>query len=241
FVKDEIEKKGVHLIFETQATHIHKLDDGSLRLDLTNGEPTPRGTPALRHQETNAATSFLCGTRDGQPAPLTWRGNAGMINRMLEPTLENRARLANYFRILRPRNIFAPYWMDAHPDHTAATQLAEAARFWSKLTRTETPDQPDLIGTPYHPPRIYHYFCVHLRLSVRPDFILDISQQWDAKRNAMRSYYSQFIDGRPTQSPTLFEQFEIDAAYWGKMIGVAHGEPFASKEPLGLNSLSSLV
>ena len=31
-------KEGVHLIFETQATHIHKLDDGSLRLDLTNGE-----------------------------------------------------------------------------------------------------------------------------------------------------------------------------------------------------------
>ena len=37
FVKDEIAKKGVDLVFETQASHIHKLDDGSMRLDLTNG------------------------------------------------------------------------------------------------------------------------------------------------------------------------------------------------------------
>jgi len=37
FVKEEIEKKGVELLFETEATHIHKQDDGSLRLDLTNG------------------------------------------------------------------------------------------------------------------------------------------------------------------------------------------------------------
>lgn len=38
FVKEEIEKKGVELLFETEATHIHKQDDGSLRLTLTNGD-----------------------------------------------------------------------------------------------------------------------------------------------------------------------------------------------------------
>ena len=37
FVKEEIEKKGVELLFETEATHIHKQDDGTLRLDLTSG------------------------------------------------------------------------------------------------------------------------------------------------------------------------------------------------------------
>lgn len=37
FVKEEIEKKGVELLFETEATHIHKQEDGSLRLDLTSG------------------------------------------------------------------------------------------------------------------------------------------------------------------------------------------------------------
>lgn len=37
FVKEEIEKKGVELLFETEATHIHKQDDATLRLDLTSG------------------------------------------------------------------------------------------------------------------------------------------------------------------------------------------------------------
>ena len=84
-------------------------------LDLTSGEPTPHGSETLRRQETELATSFL---------NVAWRGNAGLPNRSLENTLENRAILASYFRVLRPRWIFAP-WEDAHPDHIAATQLAK--------------------------------------------------------------------------------------------------------------------
>ena len=37
FVKDEIEKKGVELLFETEVTAIHKQDDGALQLELTRG------------------------------------------------------------------------------------------------------------------------------------------------------------------------------------------------------------
>lgn len=37
FVKDEIEKKGVELLFETEVTAINKQADGSLMLDLTSG------------------------------------------------------------------------------------------------------------------------------------------------------------------------------------------------------------
>jgi bacillithiol biosynthesis deacetylase BshB1 len=115
-------------------------------LDLTSGEPTPFGTPEIRAQETAAATAVL---------GLDWRQNLGLPNRSLQPTLEARAKLAGVFRLTRPKAIFAPYWVDAHPDHVAATELIEAARFWSKLTKTDMP------GEPYHPPRIYYYFCVH--------------------------------------------------------------------------------
>jgi len=45
FVKDEIEKKGIELLFETEVTAIHKEADGSLQLDLTNG--TTRDTDTL--------------------------------------------------------------------------------------------------------------------------------------------------------------------------------------------------
>src|SRR4051812_29484991 len=76
-------------------------------LELTDGEPTPHGSPEIRARETEVATAVL---------NLTWRGNLRFPNRRLESTLDNRARLAGALRELRPRVLFAPYWDDAHPD-----------------------------------------------------------------------------------------------------------------------------
>jgi bacillithiol biosynthesis deacetylase BshB1 len=195
-------------------------------LDLTNGEPTPMGTPEIRARETAEATKIL---------GLDWRENLGLPNRSLEPTLEARAKLAGVFRQVRPRWLFAPYWVDAHPDHTAATQLVEAARFWSKLTKTDLP------GEPYHPQRIYYYYCVHLRLIPQPAFILDISEFWEQKLAAIRCYRSQFIEGRAQEPPTFLDQLRDQAATWGWAIGTRYGEPLASREPIGLRSLTALI
>ena len=195
-------------------------------VDLTDGEPTPFGSTEIRAMETAAATTAL-----GVP----WRYNLGLKNRFLEPTLENRHRLASLFRLVRPRWIFAPYWSDAHPDHTAATELVEAARFWSKLSKSE------LAGRPFHPERIYYYFCIHLKLIPQPAFILDITEHWPAKAASIEAYQSQFVSGRSKEPPSFVERLREDAAFWGKAIGVRYGEPFASKEPIGMKSLNSLV
>src|SRR5689334_8560941 len=87
-------------------------------LDLTDGEPTPHGSPEIRARETAAASEVL---------GLDWRENLGLPNRRLEATLEARHKLAAVIRRERPRWLLAPYWVDAHPDHVAATQLIEAA------------------------------------------------------------------------------------------------------------------
>lgn len=195
-------------------------------LDLTSGEPTPHGTEELRKQETSAASQAL---------GLTWRENLGLRNRFLEPSLEARAQLAAVFRRVRPRWLFAPYWEDAHPDHVAATQLVEAARFWSKLTKSDLP------GEPYHPERIFYYYCIHLKHVASPNFILDISEQWDAKLASIRAYQSQFITGREAMDPSMIDRFRDEAAYWGKMIGRRYGEPYASREPIALGSLDGLI
>ncbi|HHK42372.1 MAG TPA: bacillithiol biosynthesis deacetylase BshB1 [Planctomycetaceae bacterium] len=193
-------------------------------LDLTDGEPTPHGSVEVRQAETAAATSVL---------QLDWRGNLELPNRSLEPTLEARRRLAEVFRELRPDWVCAPYWEDAHPDHVAATQLIEAARFWSKLTKTS------MAGQPWHPSRIYYYYCVHLRQLPRPAFVLDISEQWEKKAEAIACYRSQFVEGRE-EHPSFLERLRDEAAFWGKMIGCRFGEPWTSREVLGLRSLSSL-
>jgi N-acetylglucosamine malate deacetylase 1 len=194
-------------------------------LDLTNGEPTPFGSTELRASETIKASATL---------GLTWRFNLGLPNRSLEPTLENRKQLAEVFRLTRPRWLFAPYWEDAHPDHTAATQLVEAARFWSKLSKT------DMQGEPFHPQRIYYYFCVHLKLVPQPAFIVDISDEWSAKRASIEAYTSQFTTGRESIIPSFIDRLADESSFWGKSIGTRYGEPFATREPIGMTNLDSL-
>jgi bacillithiol biosynthesis deacetylase BshB1 len=195
-------------------------------LDLTDGEPTPHGSLETRARETAAASQVL---------GITWRENLGLPNRSLEPNLEARHRLAGVIRRVRPRWLLAPYWIDAHPDHVAATELVEAARFWAKLTKSDVP------GEPCHPERIYYYYCVHLKTVPQPAFVLDISPFWERKLEAIASYQSQFVAGRPTEPPTFLDRLRDEAAYWGKSIGVNYGEPFTSREPVGLRDVRSLI
>lgn len=195
-------------------------------IELTTGEPTPHGSLEIRARETAAATSVL---------QLDWRDNLGLPNRSLQSTLEARRALAGVLRQTRPKLLFAPYWEDAHPDHVAATQLIEAARFWAKLTKTDLP------GEPYWPPRVLYYFSIHLRIHPRPAFVMDISDHIDSKMQALRCYESQFITGRSQQFPTALDDIRDRARYWGWSIGKAYGEPFASREEIELRSLSTLV
>ena len=174
-------------------------------LDLTNGEPTPFGTIETREAETALATEIL---------GLTWRGNLDLPNRSLQATLENREKLASVFRLTQAKWIFAPYWEDAHPDHVAALSLIEDARFWAKLSKTNMP------GERYHPKRIYNYYCVHLKQSLNPAFILDISDFWSIKKQAIEAYRSQFFIGREEEQPSITERIETEAKYWGHKIGV---------------------
>lgn len=194
-------------------------------LDLTSGEPTPFGSLEKRASETAKATEIL---------GLSWRQNLGLPNRSLEANLENRRAIAEVFRQTKPKWIFAPYWEDAHPDHVAATQLIEAARFWSKLSKT------DMKGERFHPERIYNYYCVHLKMTPQPAFVLDISEFWEKKFAAVSAFHSQFVEGRP-QTPSFLDKLRDEASYWGKTIGVEYGEPFASREPIGLTGLGGLV
>jgi N-acetylglucosamine malate deacetylase 1 len=195
-------------------------------LDLTSGEPTPLGNLERRAGETACANAAL-----GSP----WRRNLGLPNRSLEPTLTHRRAVAAVFRQVRPRLIFAPYWEDAHPDHTAATKLVEDARFWSKLTKSDIP------GDAFHPSRILYYFSIHLRIAERPSLLLDISDQLDAKIAALQCYRSQLVDNQPKGQPGVIESVCDRTRFWGHLAGVRHAEPFASREPIGLAALDRLL
>ena len=192
-------------------------------VDLTNGEPTPLGTPEIRIQETKAASEVL---------GVTWRNNLGLPNRKLEHDLAARAALAGIIRKTQPRWLFTHYWVDAHPYHVAACELTEAARFWSKLTKCELP------FSPHFPERVFHFWSVHQKTLPDPAFIVDTTETCEAKQEALLCYKSQFP---PLENGlSVPERVAVGDAWWGTMIGTAAGEPFACREPIALSGFGDL-
>jgi bacillithiol biosynthesis deacetylase BshB1 len=193
-------------------------------VDLTNGEPTPRGSVESRAAEAAAAAEAL--------------GVAGRItldlpNRELENTIEARVALAEVIREHRPRMLFAPYAHDAHPDHIAASAVATAARFHAKLTKTA------MRGEPHYPPRLYQYFAMHLRTLPSPSFVTDCTDGMEAKMRALAAYESQF--GGDTANDGLLDMVERMGRTWGDLIGRRYGEPFAAVETLAVSSPADLL
>lgn len=180
-------------------------------LDLTNGEPTPHGSPEIRASESARAAAIL-GVE---------RRTLDMPNRFLEDTIANRKVIAKEIRQFRPEYVFAPWHEDAHPDHIAASRLSEASRFYAKLTKSDIP------GEPFFPRRTIFYFPVHLRLRIDPSYILDISGFLDVKEKAIRQYRSQFEAGGKEY---LIDAMIGEAKYWGFQGGVAAAEPFVQME-----------
>ena len=195
-------------------------------VDLTSGEPTPFGSPAIRRRETAAASKLL---------GLTTRLNLGLPNRTLQATLANRVKLAEVYRTLRPRVVFVPYWHDAHPDHRAAHNLGIDARFHAKLTRTK------MKGQPWYPPRLIFYYCTHLRRQEDVTFVIDVSKYIETKFAAVACYQSQFFTNRGPEAGAVLQYVRTLNAFYGQLINRQYAEQFATLETLGLDSFDAII
>lgn len=193
-------------------------------VDLSDGEPTPCGSPEIRAQETRKASAIL---------GVSERRMLGIKNREIFDSIENRKKLATVIRELKPKLLFAPYWEDAHPDHVAAATLANAARFYAKLTKTDMPHDP------HYPARIVHYFSIHMRLRVRPSAVYDTSEQHARKMEAVAAYHSQFSANEKNRG--VIARLEAEAAYWGQQIGRRFGEPLITREDVRLSTPEALL
>ncbi|MBO8127189.1 MAG: bacillithiol biosynthesis deacetylase BshB1 [Firmicutes bacterium] len=194
-------------------------------VDLTNGEPTPQGTVETRLGESKEA---------GEALGIEVRITMDMPNRYLEDTIENRTKVAEVLRLLKPEIIFAPYWTDAHPDHRTGAALVEAARFYAKLSKTQ------MAGDRFFPPRIFHFSSNHYRMHMEPAFIFDCTRGMEAKKAALRAYQSQFnSNGRDIEE--VLDSIVGYNHYFGRLIRRPFGEPFFSREALGITNFESIV
>ncbi len=194
-----------------------------LLLDMTNGEPTPHGSPELREQEWTEAARIL-GVQ---------RHLLGLPNRCVEHNLAARHAVAGVIRRHQAEIVFLPYYEDAHPDHVATTRIVEDARFDAKLTKLDIP------GDPIYPRWLIYYYCTHLRHVANPSFCFDISDQIEVKERAILAYRSQFVT--PVQNRRVVEWLREMAGYMGSRIGTRYAEPFFTREPLGLTDMASIV
>lgn len=181
-------------------------------VDLTNGEPTPYGSPVLRAAEAASAAKILGVSRL----------QLGMKNREITADLASRGIVAEAIRSLQPHIIFAPHPEDAHPDHVAACSLIEAARFAAKFSNSQ------MRGEPWRTPHLYHYYSIHLRSVPAPSVIADTTGHAHAKRQAVLAYASQFVLN--PENRHVPDWLDAAGVYFGSRIGTESAEPFFSRE-----------
>ncbi len=198
-------------------------------LDLTQGEMGTRGSSDLRAAEAEAAAKILgVSVRETLGLP-----DAGIVN---EPA--TREKLARVIRRLRPKVVIAPALEGRHPDHRVAAQLVRDGCFVAGLAKI-APDLPK-----HRPLKILH--CLAYRQDfVRPTFVVDVSDVFELKLEAIRCFHSQF-DG-VTQAGEVYPNGEPledvvrhYSAYYGTLIRRPHGEPFFTTEMVAVNDVLDL-
>jgi bacillithiol biosynthesis deacetylase BshB1 len=198
-------------------------------IDLTRGEMGTRGSAELRATEASHAAEIL---------GVTARENLGLPDAGIENTPATRAELAVAIRRFRPRIVIAPATRGRHPDHRIASELVRDACFVANLKKLE-PSVP-----PHRIHKIVH--CVTYRQDFeKPTFVVDITEEFDRKLQAVRCYASQF-DGAtqagevyPTGEP-LFDVVKFQASYYGSLIRTRYGEPFFTFETMRVDDVAAL-
>jgi bacillithiol biosynthesis deacetylase BshB1 len=199
-------------------------------IDLTSGEPTPRGSDETRAREAGAARQVL---------GVHLRINLGLPNRVLMDGPEARFRLATELRRLRPTVLItmAGRTPAASPDHHQGHLIAEAARFYSQLTKWND----RFAGTaPYRVPHLV-YAPIPFDAEQRhwhSTFVVDVSDTLDQKLEAVRCYESQFD---PARFDMVRHFVTGQAAAQGARCGFKYGELFALPHPAGTGDLVGLV
>jgi bacillithiol biosynthesis deacetylase BshB1 len=199
-------------------------------IDLTSGEPTPRGTEEIRAREAEAAQRVL---------GVHVRINLGLPNRVLMDSPEGRFALGTELRRFRPSVLItvAGRTPAASPDHHQGHLLVEAGRFYSQLTKWDD----RFADTPPH--RVPHLVYAPTpfdaeRRDWHSTFVIDISDTLEQKLEAIRCYESQFDAPR-------FEMVKHfvtgQAAAEGARCGFRYGELFALPHPVGSRDLVQLV
>ena len=190
-------------------------------IDLTQGEMGTRGDAATRAAEAEKAAKTL---------GVAVRLNAGMRDAHLENNEASRKKLVEMIRRMKPRIVILPFPVGRHPDHRISSELGRDACYLAGLAKYE----PGKGGEAHRPYKLL-YALAYREDPVKPTFVVDISDLFETKMEAIRCYASQFTGAKAAGEihPTgqdLYELIRVQSAHYGSLIRRRYGEPFYTAE-----------
>ncbi len=205
-------------------------------VDLTMGEMGTRGTPESRQKEVEKASEIL---------GIQYRINLDLGDSILTNSRVNQIKLIEQIRLTQPETCLIGASYDRHPDHGKAAQLSIDSIFYSGLRKLETTWDGER-QTSWRPKVVFQYMQDR---PFEPDFMFDITEFWQKKKEAILAFDSQFnVSERGSEPETYisstkyFQQIESRARYFGHLAGFEMGEPFKKINGIiGVKSLSDLI
>lgn len=208
-------------------------------LDLTQGEMGTRGTADDRAREAAEAAKIL---------RVSFRQALDIPDGRVENTWGNRLKIARVIRQQRPRVVILPFWQGRHPDHYTCSIVGYEACFLAGLSKLQLREEAakqagtsrkasDAIADELldHPHRPFKIIYATLYYDIRPTFVVDITQQFDARLQSIYAYKSQYTDQEAGRNDfpahaEIRERVATMAGFYGLLAGVKYAEPFVQKE-----------
>jgi len=190
-------------------------------IDLTQGEMGTRGDAATRAAEAERAAKTL---------GVALRLNAGMRDAHLANDEPSREAVVALIRRTKPKVVILPFPVGRHPDHRVAAELGRDACYLAGLGKYA----PGKGGEAHRPYKLL-YALAYREDPVKPTFVVDISDVFEKKMEAIRCYSSQFDGAKAAGEvfPTgqdLYELIRVQSAHYGSLIRRRYGEPFYTAE-----------
>lgn len=204
-------------------------------LDLTRGELGTRGTVETRMEESENSRNIL---------GVSVRNNVSLPDGFLENIRDYQMRILPFIRRYRPEIVLANAIEDRHPDHGKGSKLISDACFLSGLRALKTLDENGNEQEAWRPKSVYYFVQDHY---IYPDFVVDVSEQWDKKIEAIRAFKTQFYNPQsaepstPISTPDFLAFLEARGREYGRMIGASFGEGFTAEHPLRVKNLFDLI
>jgi bacillithiol biosynthesis deacetylase BshB1 len=191
-------------------------------VDMTRGELGTRGNARIRAHEAQASAKVL---------KLRIRENLGLKDGQIFDNLPARLQLVKVLRTYRPDFVLTHYWDDKHPDHVHTSHLVTAACYLSGLAKVRTRQER------FRPKRIFYFM---LPSHVRPSFVVDISNYFEKRMEALNCFRSQLYDPRSKEPgtylsvPDFLPALEAMHRYYGTLVQAQFGEAFYCKEVMAV-------